>query len=350
MPAHDTPHANMAHVYDSRCVCFLPDMETATAISPVRRSRLRRNPTGKRIELQPRDLEIFSLLTRYRYLRSTYIHAFVGGDKTKLIERLGKLYHEVGFLNRPSEQWETLNARHQPAVYEIAERGRFVLQSEGVGSAENPVRADRHGDRHQFRHGLMVCDCLASIELAARLRPGLRFIDSAEILAKAPAAVRNHQTDINFPVSVAHGFSGGRIERASFDLIPDGLFGLEYEGPAGKSYRFFAIEADRGTMPAARENLRQSSYLRKILGYREVLEQRLYKDRLSIPNLVVLTVSAAERHLRNLATLAREISGDGWSRALLFKPLPPNCTVPCLELLLAPWQRPTGEAFDISVP
>jgi hypothetical protein len=59
-----------------------------------RRSRMYRKSTGKRIELTERDIEIFKLLARYRYLRSTYyIHAFVGGNRTKLIERLGHLYH-----------------------------------------------------------------------------------------------------------------------------------------------------------------------------------------------------------------------------------------------------------------
>ena len=44
-----------------------------------RRSKMRRTGTGRRIELTARDVEIFKLLGRYRYLRSTYIHAFVGG-------------------------------------------------------------------------------------------------------------------------------------------------------------------------------------------------------------------------------------------------------------------------------
>ena len=49
------------------------------AVEPKkRRSRIHRSRTGKRIELAQRDIEIFRLLGRYRYLRSTYIHAFVG--------------------------------------------------------------------------------------------------------------------------------------------------------------------------------------------------------------------------------------------------------------------------------
>src|ERR1700743_3862316 len=83
-----------------------------------RRSRMRRTRTGKRIELTARDVEIFKLLSRYRYLRSTYIHAFVGGaSETRFKERLGDLFHE-GFLDRPEAQWEFADARCMPAVYE----------------------------------------------------------------------------------------------------------------------------------------------------------------------------------------------------------------------------------------
>src|SRR5580692_9118008 len=71
-----------------------------------RRSRMRRTRTGRRIELTPRDIEIFRVLARYRYLPSTYIYAFVGGaSETRFKERLGDLFHE-GYLDRPGRQWD----------------------------------------------------------------------------------------------------------------------------------------------------------------------------------------------------------------------------------------------------
>jgi hypothetical protein len=195
----------------------------------------------------------------------------------------------------------------------------------------------------------MVCDILASIELAARGVPGLRFVSCDEILAKAPETTRNSPAPPQFSVSIAHEFAGGRHENMDLRLAPDGLFGLEYTQGVTKSYRFFALEADRGTMPTARDNLRQSSILRKILGYREVLENRLYKIRLGVPNLVVLTVTLTETHARNIGALTREISG-GWSRAFLVKTIPAGSREPCPDLLLAPWARPSGEKFDIAAP
>src|ERR1700737_637418 len=95
-----------------------------------RRLRYHRKRTGKRITLSPRDREIFTLLYRYRYLRSTFIHAFVGGNEKRLIERLGDLFHE-GYLNRPPQQWQAFNARYTPAVYELDVLGDAALRIRG---------------------------------------------------------------------------------------------------------------------------------------------------------------------------------------------------------------------------
>jgi Replication-relaxation len=317
----------------------------------LRRSRMRRAPSGCRIELQPRDLQIFRLLQRYRYLRSTYLHAFVGGDKTKLIERLGKLYHEGGYLDRPAQQWEALDARHRPAVYESTAKADAILRAEGLLSQDGPARfgPERNGVQRQFHHTLMICDILASIELTARAMPGLRYVPCDEIRAKAPEAIRAASAPLHFPVAIAHRFASGRCERTNLTLTPDGLFGLEYGEARSKSYRFFALEADRSTMPVARETLRQSSYLRKILGYREILTRRLYKSQLGVPNLLVLTVAASDVHAGNLLRLTEDLCDSGLSRAFLFKPLP-RSSEPVPDLLAGPWRRPGNGVLDISIP
>src|SRR5471032_3223184 len=98
----------------------------------TRRSMMRRTRAGKRIELTPRDLEIFRLLERYRYLRSTYIHAFVGGaSETRFKERLGDLFHE-GFLDRPGQQWDYADARCMPTIYESGVGAVRALRQAGI--------------------------------------------------------------------------------------------------------------------------------------------------------------------------------------------------------------------------
>jgi hypothetical protein len=317
-------------------------METALARQTPRRSRMQRKSNGTRVELTPRDIEIFRLLDRYRYLRSTFIHTFVGGDRTKFVERLGHLYHEGRYLDRPAEQWQGVNARYQPAVYEIGRRAQDVLREHGLLVGGTP--AGRHGAaQRQFAHTLMVCDILASIELAARQIPGLRFIPWAEILARAPERTRQSPVPMRLPVLISYpATQDGANHTADVKLTPDAVFGLEYTTAGAKSYRFFALEADRATMPVSRSTLRMTSYLRKILAYRQVAAREMCRSQYGIPNLLVLTVTVSDGHMRSIMRLLGEIAGLStlflFKTAAAFRALG-TPQVPSAEMLSEPWER-----------
>ncbi|HEY4940021.1 MAG TPA: replication-relaxation family protein [Rhizomicrobium sp.] len=285
---------------------------------------MRRTRTGKRIELTSRDIEIFKLLGRYRYLRSTYIHAFVGGaSETRFKERLGDLFHE-GYLDRPTQQWEFADARHRPAVYEIGAGARRVLQEAGGTSGDARTFLSEAFHR-QFLHSLMICELLASLDIGIRANPRLRLIAWPEILGRAPEATRSSPTPFRVPLP-----SGGY-------LVPDGLFGIEYGSTGAKAYRFFALEADRGMMPVARSNSSQSSYLGKLATYREIIDRRLYKTHMGLPNLLVLTTMTSEKRLSE--TLRRSGEAEG-SPQFLFKVIDADVSrEPLLRLLTEPWER-----------
>jgi hypothetical protein len=290
-----------------------------------RRSRMRRTKTGKRIELSPRDIEIFKLLLRYRYLRSTYIHAFVGGaSETRFKERLGDLFHE-GYLDRPSQQWEFANARHMPVVHECGRAAVRALRASGlVLEAANTLLAD--SPHRQFLHSLMICEALASMDLGVRANPALRLIGWQEILGRAPEATRASPAPYRIPAP-----SGGY-------LVPDGLFGIEYRSGGTKTYRFFALEADRGTMPVARTGANQSSYLGKLAVYRQILEQRVFKSHLGLPNLLVLTLTTGEARVIEMLRRLDELAGS--KAAFLFKATADGTLRgPMPQLLIDPWQR-----------
>jgi len=294
---------------------------------------MRRTRTGKRIELTTRDFEIFKLLGSYRYLRSTYIHAFVGGASVRRFkERLGDLFHE-GYLDRPEEQWRFAGARYQPAVHEVGAGAARALREAG----NEPDRRSFLGEsgHRQFLHSLMVCETLASIDLAARGRPGLRLVGWPEILAKAPEATR-------------HSPLPQRLTVGQGAIIPDGLFGLEYNVDGVKSYRFFALELDRGTMPLLRSDARQTSHLAKLDRYREAIASGLHKAHWGLPNLLVLTVMADERRASTALTRLR---GSTLAQLFLFKSIHPReLDAPLPNLLAATWQRPGLEPFDLGRP
>src|SRR3984893_1305339 len=95
-----------------------------------RRSRMRRIGSGQSIELTMRDTE---LLYRYQYLRSDFLYAFLGGEsEMRLKERLGHLYHDGRFINRPEQQWQFANCRCMPLVYELDARGEQVVRHHGL--------------------------------------------------------------------------------------------------------------------------------------------------------------------------------------------------------------------------
>ena len=292
---------------------------------PQRRSRMSRTRTGKRVELTPRDLEIFKLLEQYRYLRSTFIHAFVGGaSATRFKERLGDLFHE-GYLDRPSQQWNFANALHRPAVYENGSEAARTLREAGltVGNRHTFLSEMPH---RQFLHSLMICGTLASLDLGVRADQRLRLIAWPEILGRAPRAACSSRTPFRLPIP-----SGGY-------LIPDGMFGLEYAIGSLKAYRFFALEADRGTMPVGRSNPNQSSYLGKIVAYREIIARQVHKTYLGLPNLLVLTLTTEESRLAEI--IRRLSSQSDNSAAFLFKSLnASNLMAPAPQLLTEAWQR-----------
>lgn len=323
------------------------ETETGLPIAPLkRRSRMRRTSRGKRVELTPRDFEIFKLLARYRYLRSTYTHAFVGGDKTKLIERLGHLYHEGGYLDRPEQQWQAINARYMPVVYELGEAGEQVLRENGEAALLGG-RSSYQGKARLYHHELMVCDIVASIELATRADAGLRFISWKEILGspKMPEATRNNPNPvaIEAPVTYVCPRTKSRIQIES-PLIPDAVFGIEYNRDGQKSYRFFALEADRNTEPLVRGDFRQSSYLRKLLQYQAIVSQASYRLRWGLPNLFLLTVTTSDRHLQNLLRVVHDAIQTAGAAHLLFKAIPclaafESVPAPLQDLYTSPWRR-----------
>jgi hypothetical protein len=297
-----------------------------------RRSRMHRTRTGKSLALTARDLEIFRALRRYRFLRSTYLHAFVGGDSEKRFkERLGDLFHE-GYLDRPAEQWRFADARFAPVVHKI---GKGAIVWGGLPAEADAVTWLRDGAHRQFQHTLMICEVLASIELTMRGRDDLRFVPWPEILGKAPQ--RTRESERPYVLTTSDGRS---------TVVPDALFGIVYNRDKRPTYRFFALEADRGTMPVARTDRAGTSVLAKLAAYRDILAENIYRSRLGIPNLLVLTVTTD--HSRCNEIIGR-LSKAGEAAQFLFRSAGSSAlATPCGALLTDAWMRPGLPDLTIS--
>jgi hypothetical protein len=311
-----------------------------------------RTSSGKRLELSARDIELFKLLKRYRYLRSTYLYAFVGGKhETHFKERLGALYHDGHYLNRPKEQWDFAGSRYAPAVYELDRAGEAVLAELGI----ELKRVGTTQAAQQFAHTLMICETLASIELGALGAGTARLIPGEEILANAPQVAHSHRNPFALPVSITHTFTGDRTENAAFSLIPDAVFGLAYrERDGGKSYRFFALEAERENRVAA-SSLKPTSFLKKVLAYRDIAARETYRTHLGLPNFLTLVVTGSQARIETMKKVIMDVTGGKGSFSFLFRPLPAladpfKVAAPASDLFAGPWQRAGHPDFYIDKP
>ena len=114
-----------------------------------------------------RDIEIFRVLQRYRYLRSTFLHAFVGGrQETRFKERLRQLYHDGRYINRPRSNGSSpmRDARRSSTNSMIAALRSYESATREI-TPYVLAEQSRPGTNRQFAHALMICETLASIEL-----------------------------------------------------------------------------------------------------------------------------------------------------------------------------------------
>ncbi len=264
-----------------------------------RRDRYKKTPIGKRLILGNRDTEILCWLYRYRYLSQAHLIALMHPKSQKrFVERLGDLFHETGYINRPDIFPQQFEARSQPVFYEISERGVTYLEVLGAlpRRAVTFSRRSRRAYSPQFLHTMMIIEAVLEIELATTREPNQRFVSVDEILARAPEATRNATNPLRIPVSVPPS-SEHPIVRARFDthLIPDALYGIEYLIDGEKRYRFWALECER-TSPAFRSATNASSTALKRAAYDALIQSQVFKERWGIPNLQLHLITSRANH------------------------------------------------------
>ena len=94
----------------------------------------------------------------------------------------------------------------------------------------------------------MVAKITAGIELETRRRDNVNFIQGWRVLERA-------QTKLRCPVTFKDPGTGKVLTR---DLVPDQIFGIEYLTAEGPRYRFYLVEAERGTNPKTSKQDRKS--------------------------------------------------------------------------------------------
>ncbi|GJL87183.1 MAG: hypothetical protein DHS20C03_08920 [Minwuia thermotolerans] len=321
-------------------------MEKAPGFDTIqRRNRLRPISTGKQVSPTPRDLLWFQKLHEHGPLPSSYLHAFSAithRSEKRAKERLTDLFNEDqtphggAYLSRPLQQFRTIDSRYNQLVHDLTPASLSALKEAGHYSD--------HATRPSgpWLHTFMTACITASIEIATLQRGDINFIPGWRILKRAGAQLR-------FPAPVGKTSTGEDITR---DLIPDTIFGLEYLTSKGPRYRFFLVEADRGTEPLTTSNWNRKSWQRSLTQYRYYVGQGHYRQHLNLTApLLVLIVGTDGRKLDQMVGLTRNqgvaepwllfTSVDGFGP--VFRP-----QGPIADLLDRHWQRGVPGEFDIS--
>ena len=284
-----------------------------------------------------RDIEIFQLLVRYRYLPSDTIHAFVGGNAKALLHRLNLLSRKPNlYLSRPLQQRQNAIANYRPLIYQLDERGSRILQDRGLPFLSK-------SQHHNFAHELMVAQITASIELGTRANRDIRLISWPDILAHERTPLATRQSATPTAIRVTYTLRG---EQRHDDVYADAQpFGLKRQIDGKASYLFFpGIEADCATEPIDASDTARSSIAKKFAAYLAIAEQGLHRSHFGFPNFFVpfITTTTARQH--SMMELLDRMTGRRGSKIILFKTFPSFTSperAPAAggHMLTEPWQR-----------
>ena len=246
-----------------------------------------------------------------RFLRSTHIaDLYRDHSKVKLLRRLHKLYHN-GYLDRPLAQLDYYQrgGGSKPLVYGITSKGSALIASKQGRGAR---RIENRASRVFLDHTLAVADFMVALERSASARSGVRVIYPDEILKRASAARRGKHSPLSWETRITW-----RGTPTSIWVVPDKMFGLSFSGRPRET-KYFFLEADRGTMPVVRTDLRRTSFLRKFLSYAATYRDKLHRKRFGMGNFRVLTVTTSKARIDSLTTAYREYIPDVPPNVFLF--------------------------------
>ena len=299
-----------------------------------RKPRFRRAALPAPIRLTGRDYQILNLVSVHRFLRSNHVIALVSGSSQHLIRRLGRLYH-AGLLDRPPLQRLHAN-ENQHISYCLSERGRKELISHGERIFTGVPRMRPLSSGSHLGHDLRVADMVVAVQSSARAR-GIDFRHHHDWEAFEATAGETTLHPMKWPVRLkAHSRSGTTW------VIPDAAFSLR---DTADRESFLLLEVDRGTMPVARSDPFQSSFLKKVEAYRETRNQGHLWKRWQIPGFRVLVVAETEERKKSLQAATARCFRHGTSTMFLFAVA--HAVLNAADALHSAWEDCTGRMVGL---
>ena len=250
-----------------------------------------------------RDLEILRHVAEHRFIKSDWLFKLVGGSKQQVLRRLHLLYHHA-YLDRPRAQLDYYNGGGSRCmVYGLASRGVGRLRRDLNMPFERmdwTTRSKREG-RLFLEHTLMVSDFMVALELDCRPSDNVRLLYPHEL--SKPNGRENSREPFRWTIDLPG--------KRRVGVVPDKVFALEVTHHDGRIERTqYFLEADRGTMPIERRDLRQSCVLRKLRGYEATAKSRTHQSRLGASRFRTVIVTSTKERAEHIAeSVTRLASG-----------------------------------------
>lgn len=238
--------------------------------------------------LTDRDLEIFHVVNRYRYLRTGQIKRLVFPNNTteqSTRRRLKYLFHN-GYLGRVMP-FVRIGEGSSETAYYLEKTGRELLQQAGE---EIAAYATGGQVKHQFLdHALDISEFRVNLELALADHPAVeihRFTADFEVKTHTTEAIGKKRyklyDEITHPVT-----------RAPYTVYPDALIILKGKGKFEDYQRLYFLEIDRGT-----EGL--NVIKDKITGYSLYLKQNVFAKFGKFKGFTVLLQTNSKKRAENI--------------------------------------------------
>lgn len=262
-------------------------------VTSARRPRFRRASEPPAFRLTDDDVIIIRELARHRFLRSTHIAALISRSLDRTNDRLSRLFH-AGYIDRPRAQLDYYpTAGSAPMAYALADRGaRLLIERDGFDFANVEwSRKNRQAGRPFIEHQLEIVDFYVALQRAVAQRNDVQLIHPDETVAAFPDQRFSERNPFALRVKLSHQGTMHEI-----GVVPDLVFGLEF--PDG-SRRCFMVEIDRGTMPIARSDIRQTSLERKMRAYLTAHAAKLHEKHFGWKTFRVLIVTTDEYRVRS---------------------------------------------------
>lgn len=256
--------------------------------------RFRRAPdTAGSFQFTQRDLELLRHVAEHRFIKSEWLSRLDGGSRQQVLRRLNLLYHH-GYLDRPRAQLDYFHQGGSKShVYGLASRGAGRLRRDldmPFDRMDWTTRKKRVG-RLFLEHTLMVSDFMAALELECRERTDVRLLYPHEL--PQPRGRENNREPFRWTVDLPG--------KRRVGVVPDKVFALEVTHPESRIERtHYFLEADRGTMPIERRDLRQSCVMRKLKAYEATHSTQVHRTRFRADRfraLIISTQSDRNRHI-----------------------------------------------------